>query len=50
MSPPSQLDLFPDNAKLSDIATTVTVNYGRYHELSAVVKGWQEWAAEISPP
>ena len=32
-----------DNAKLSDVATTVTVNYGTYYECAVKADAWQEW-------
>ena len=32
-----------DDAKLSDIATTVTINYSTYYECAIKVDGWIEW-------
>jgi hypothetical protein len=32
-----------DDAKLSDVATTVTVNYGTYYECAVKTDAWQEW-------
>lgn len=32
-----------NNAKLSDVATTVTVNYGTYYECAVKADAWQEW-------
>jgi len=46
--PPPLLDLLPAKPSLSDIATSVTVNYGRYHELALQVEAWQEWASELT--
>jgi len=37
------LQKLKDNAKLSDVATTVTVNYGTYYECAVKVDAWQEW-------
>ena len=34
-----------DNAKLSDVANTVTVNYSTYYECAVRVDAWQEWYA-----
>ena len=34
-----------DDAKLSDVATTVTVNYGTYYECAVKADAWQEWYA-----
>ena len=34
-----------DDAKLSDVARTVTVNYGTYYECAVRVDAWQEWYA-----
>ena len=33
------------NAKLSDVANTVTVNYGTYYECAVKSDAWQEWYA-----
>ena len=32
--------------KLSDLLTTVTTNYGRYHECAARVEAWDSWYKE----
>jgi len=32
-----------DSARLSDVATTVTVNYGTYYECAVKADAWQEW-------
>jgi hypothetical protein len=32
-----------DNAKLSDVATTVAVNYSTYYECAVKTDAWQEW-------
>jgi hypothetical protein len=32
-----------DGAKLSDVANTVTINYGTYYECAVKVDAWQEW-------
>jgi len=37
------LQKLKDNAKLSDVATTVTVNYGTYYECAVKADAWQEW-------
>lgn len=37
------LQKLKDDAKLSDVATTVTVNYGTYYECAVKVDAWQEW-------
>jgi hypothetical protein len=34
-----------DDAKLSDVANTVTVNYGTYYECAVKTDAWQEWYA-----
>lgn len=47
MTPPPLLELLPAKPSLSDIATSVTVNYGRYHELALQVEAWQEWARHL---
>ena len=33
------------DAKLSDVANTVTVNYGTYYECAVKSDAWQEWYA-----
>ena len=37
------LQKLKDDAKLSDVATTVTVNYGTYYECAVKTDAWQEW-------
>ena len=37
------LQKLKDNAKLSDVATTVTVNYSTYYECAVKADAWQEW-------
>ena len=37
------LQKLKDNARLSDVATTVTINYGTYYECAVKVDTWQEW-------
>ena len=37
------LQKLKDDAKLSDVATTVTVNYGTYYECAVKSDAWQEW-------
>ena len=32
-----------DGAKLSDVATTVTMNYSTYYECAVKADAWQEW-------
>ena len=48
MLPSQSLDRLPDKPKLSDIARTVTINYGKYHELAEQMKSLQEWAEELN--
>ena len=37
------LEKLKDDAKLSDVARTVTVNYSTYYECAVKVDAWQEW-------
>ena len=37
------LQKLKDDAKLSDVANTVTVNYGTYYECAVRADAWQEW-------
>ena len=37
------LQKLKDDARLSDIARTVTVNYGTYYECAVRADAWQEW-------
>ena len=37
------LQKLTDNARLSDVANTVTVNYSTYYECAVKTDAWQEW-------
>ena len=37
------LQKLQDDAKLSDVARTVTINYGTYYECAVKADAWQEW-------
>jgi len=37
------LQKLKDDARLSDVATTVTINYGTYYECAVKADAWQEW-------
>jgi hypothetical protein len=37
------LQKLKDDARLSDVATTVTINYGTYYECAVKTDAWQEW-------
>ena len=37
------LQKLKEDARLSDVATTVTVNYGTYYECAVKADAWQEW-------
>ena len=37
------LQKLKDDAKLSEVATTVTINYSIYYECAVKVDGWIEW-------
>ena len=50
LSPPPLLDLFPEHSTLSDVATTVATNYGRYHQTAAQLESLQEWAVQVAQP
>ena len=39
------LQKLKDDAKLSDVANTVTVNYSTYYECAVKTDAWQEWYA-----
>ena len=41
-----ELDLAVPSEKLSELLSTVTTNYGKYHECSARVQAWNEWYKE----
>jgi len=38
-----QLQKLSDDARLSDISKTVTVNYGTYYECAVKTDAWIEW-------
>jgi hypothetical protein len=38
-----QLQKLKDDPALSDIARTVTINYGTYYECAVKADAWQEW-------
>ena len=38
-----QLQKIADDAQLSDVAKTVTVNYGTYYECAVKTDAWIEW-------
>lgn len=42
-TPCPQLQKLQDDAKLSDITKTVTVNYGTYYECAVKTDAWIEW-------
>ena len=37
------LNKLKDGARLSDVANTVTINYGTYYECAVKADAWQEW-------
>jgi hypothetical protein len=37
------LQKISDDPKLSDVAKTITVNYGTYYECAVKADAWQEW-------
>ena len=37
------LQKLQDNARLSDVSRTVTINYSTYYECVVKVDAWQEW-------
>ena len=43
MTPCPQLQKLEEDAKLSDITKTVTVNYGTYYECAVKNDAWIEW-------
>jgi len=43
MTPCPQLQKINEDAKLSDISKTVTVNYGTYYECAVKSDAWIEW-------
>lgn len=42
-TPCPQLQKLSEDAKLSDISKTVTVNYGTYYECAVKTDAWIEW-------
>jgi PBP1b-binding outer membrane lipoprotein LpoB len=38
-----QLQKLNDDAKLSDVSTTVNINYSTYYECAMKVDTWREW-------
>ena len=38
-----QLQTVPEGVKLSELTTTVTMNYSTYYECAVRVDQWQEW-------
>ena len=43
MTPCPQLQKLAEDAKLSDISKTITVNYGTYYECAVKTDAWIEW-------
>jgi len=43
MTPCPQLQKLAEDAKLSDISKTVSVNYGTYYECAVKTDAWIEW-------
>ena len=43
MTPCPQLQKLQEDAKLSDITKTVSVNYGTYYECAVKTDAWIEW-------
>ena len=43
MTPCPQLQKLQEDAKLSDISKTVSVNYGTYYECAVKTDAWIEW-------
>jgi hypothetical protein len=43
MTPCPQLQKLQEDAKLSDISRTVTVNYSTYYECAVKTDAWIEW-------
>jgi hypothetical protein len=41
-----ELDIATTSDKLSDLLSTITTNYGKYHECAERVKAWQSWYTE----
>ena len=37
------LQKLKDDAKLSDVSRTITINYGTYYECAVKADAWQEW-------
>ena len=43
MTPCPALEKLKDDARLSDVARTVTINYSTYYECAVRTDAWQEW-------
>jgi hypothetical protein len=43
MMPCPQLKKVQDDAKLSDVTKTITINYGTYYECAVKNDAWIEW-------
>ena len=43
MTPCPQLQKIAEDARLSDISKTITVNYGTYYECAVKTDAWIEW-------
>ena len=41
--PCPELQKLKDDAKLSDVSRTITVNYSTYYECAVKTEAWQEW-------
>ena len=41
----ADLEKLKDDARLSDVASTVVTNYGTYYECAVKADAWQEWYA-----
>ena len=50
MEPAPPLELFPPHSTLSDVATVVAGNYGKYHAVTAQMEALQEWAQGVATP
>lgn len=44
--PCTELQKLPEDAKLSDVAKTVTINYSEYYACVVKLEAWQEWYAK----
>lgn len=43
MTVPEPLTEVPDNSSFSQMLDVMLVNYGKYYDVSAQLKSWQEW-------